>query len=81
MNLEEKQFYVLLMTELIFHRKECGFTQVDMAIFLGITRPQIANIESTRSRILGHQIYLWCKNCNVDIKDVWDNLLTQENGQ
>ena len=65
------EWYSTLMGNLIFYRKEAGIRQEGIAKALGVTRPQISNMETVRSRITAKQIDLWCKACGISVTDVW----------
>lgn len=69
--MREVDFYIELMTNLIYWRKERGLTQNDIAIRLGIERSHVANLEVCRARINSYHIWLWCQACNVHISYVW----------
>jgi transcriptional regulator with XRE-family HTH domain len=67
----QTDFYCELMANLIYWRKECGLDQDDISRALNVVRPQIANMETLRSRISAYQVKLWCEACKVSIADVY----------
>jgi transcriptional regulator with XRE-family HTH domain len=49
-------------------RTMLGWTQIDLAKKVGLTRGSIANIELGRQRILLHDIEKFCKAFNIEPK-------------
>jgi transcriptional regulator with XRE-family HTH domain len=70
-------FYAELVGNLVFVRKQAGLDQFAMADALGVTRSQVANIETLRSNLNAIQIDKWCAASRCSVSDVWPGSTTE----
>lgn len=70
MQINEYELYSHIAKALREARKQCQFSQDEVAQALGLTRTSIVNIEAGSQKLPLHRLYAFCRALKLEITDV-----------